>query len=110
LTYTFQQADDGHVLSLRYTDASLDTPLVLALSTPITKNGETDVLAEQNAAVLEKNEAVLRIAKKYGLPVHDLYAAVVGKAHLRSADGYHYNAEGYEILGGLVAEGILALL
>jgi lysophospholipase L1-like esterase len=87
-----------------------DTPLVLALSTPITKNGETDVLAEQNAAVLEKNEAVLRIAKKYNLPVHDLYAAVVGKAHLRSADGYHYNAEGYEILGGLVAEGILALL
>ena len=86
------------------------TPIVLALSTPITQNGDPETYADSNAAVLEKNAAVVRIAEKFALPVHDLYTAVAGKANLRSTDGYHYNGEGYEVLGSLVADGILALL
>ena len=86
------------------------TPMILALSTPITENGNGEKFAASNDAVIEKNAAVLRIAEKYGLPVRDLYSLVAGKSHIRSADGYHYNAEGYELLGGYVAEGILSLL
>ena len=86
------------------------TPVALALSTPITENGNVEALAASNAAVVEKNAAVLRIAEKYNLPVHDLYGVVLNKAQWRSADGYHYNAEGYEALGRAVADGILALL
>ena len=86
------------------------TPIALALSTPITKKGDPSIYAEENAAVLEKNAAVLRIAEKFSLPVRDLYAAVEGKVSLFAGDGYHYNGEGYEVLGRAVADGILDLL
>lgn len=76
--------------------------MILGLSTPLTKLGSTDVLDDRNSIVIERNEAVLRIAEKYNLEVNDNYSAVFGNAGIRATDSYHYNAEGYRLIGNRI--------
>ncbi len=81
--------------------------VILALSTPITEVDHPDVLsAELNPVVLARNEAVLRLAEEYRLPVNDLYEAVAGKPSIRKADGYHYTEEGAALQGKQVAQAV----
>lgn len=75
--------------------------LVLANSTPTTVRDEPSNFI--HGSVQQYNAAVDRLGKKYNLPVNDLYSAVYGNAEIRSLDGYHYIAEGYELLGKKVA-------
>ena len=76
--------------------------LVLANSTPTTVKNEPSNFIE--GSVQKYNAAVDRLGAKYGLPVNDLYSLVYGNAEIRSLDGYHYTAEGYELLGKKVTE------
>lgn len=79
-------------------------PLTLATSTAILEKGpEKRIDPVKNAVVLARNEAVWRIARKYGLPVDDLYSAMLDHPEWRSEDGYHFNEEGRREQGRLIA-------
>ncbi len=72
--------------------------IILGLSTPITESGDTSTLSPKNKTVEERNEAVLRIAKRLNLPTNDNYSVILGNSAVRGDDGYHYTQEGYKIL------------
>ena len=76
------------------------------LSTPITVNGDTCTFAPLNSKPLERNEIMRSLAAKYKIQVCDLYAAVAGNAGIRSADGYHYNSDGYKIMADALSAAI----
>lgn len=81
------------------------TKLVLALSTPIyLPNTEMKLDPCRNVAVIQRNNAVIRIANKYSLPVNDLYTPMLGKSELTLGDGFHYNGAGTEYQGKIVAD------
>lgn len=80
--------------------------ILLALSTPASVNGKPEEYGERNDQVILWNEKVTAIGKEMGLTVVDLYSVVYGDPTLRTADGYHYNRDGYEKLGKVVAEEI----
>ncbi|MBQ9131580.1 MAG: hypothetical protein IJX62_03815 [Clostridia bacterium] len=61
---------------------------------------------ERDREVVLRNQAVLEIAAKYGLPTLDLYALSREHRELLSPDGVHLISEGYELL----AKEILRLL
>ena len=84
--------------------------LALMLGTPHTVKGNPAELSELNNRVKARNEAVRRIAEKNALPVNDLYSVVVGNAEIRSDDGYHYKAEGYELLADKCSDFIVGKL
>ncbi len=52
--------------------------------------------SERERRVIARNEAVKKLAKKYELPVVDLYSASVQAVSLRESDGVHYSEEGYK--------------
>lgn len=82
--------------------------LIWASSTPITMKGGPDCLDEErNAQVVRRNATAVRMMQDYEIPVNDLYQLVLGKPALRAADGFHYCAEGQEVLGQKVGEVIL---
>jgi len=79
--------------------------LVWASSTPLTVHDHPDTLEpEKNARVLSRNAVAAEIMLQQGLPIDDLYGAVVERPELRSPDGSHYNGEGQQVLGKTVAE------
>ncbi|MDF1513235.1 MAG: hypothetical protein P1S60_05455 [Anaerolineae bacterium] len=55
--------------------------------------------------VLAYNAAALGIALSLGIPVNDLYVAVMeaGRDQLLVADGVHFSTQGYQLLGESVA-------
>ncbi len=91
----------GHIVK-KYESAKL----IIVLSTPITENGDPHTLAPLNSKPLERNEIMRSLAAKYKLQVCDLYAAVAGNAGIRSADGYHYNSDGYKIMADALSAAI----
>ena len=64
----------------------------------------------QNTAVLERNEAALRIAEKYGLTADDLYSVVAGRPELKPQDGVHFTDERYELIGSHIAKRIMGIM
>ncbi len=81
--------------------------LVWASSTPVTVTNKPDTIDEEkNPQLLRRNARAAEIMGARGIPVDDLYQTVLGKADLRSPDGYHYNGEGQKVLGKAVAEAI----
>ncbi len=81
--------------------------LIWAASTPITKSRDVKTLSDSNGIVTTRNTLAAAIMQEEGIPVNDLYGLVVGKPELRSPDGYHYNADGYALLGKAVADSVL---
>ncbi|MBQ7821867.1 MAG: SGNH/GDSL hydrolase family protein [Clostridia bacterium] len=79
--------------------------LALMNVTPLTFGG--DRTKWRNETVDVRNEAIKRIADKYGLKIDDLYSAVMGKSELRADDGYHYNDDGYMVLARAMADFIM---
>ena len=78
--------------------------LVLALTTPVGKQGDPRTPDEEkNPVVIERNEMVRLLAAERNLPVNDLYTPMLANPGYRSADGVHYNAEGQQALAELVA-------
>jgi hypothetical protein len=93
---------------LLYLDAS---KVVLALSTPVTKpNIPTELEAEMNNKVLNRNEVMERLALKYNLKLNDLYGQMLGKSEYRVNDGYHYNVTGEKAQAAIVVKIIQTIL
>ena len=87
--------------------------LVWAGSTPMTEPHDPSTLSvEHNPRVLNRNRIAVDIMNEQDIPVHDLYAFVVGRPELRVGNGdrAHYNAKGHSVQGEAVAETILGLL
>ena len=79
--------------------------LVLVLSTPL-KDGSDNRFQK---AVAKRNEIVRKLAKKYKLPVDDLFTIVEHKNELHK-DKFHFNSKGVSILAEKVMESVKALL
>ena len=87
---------DDDIQYLHYYDKMLqflldefkDTPIVIVLTTSVSDE-------EREKRVKERNKAALKAAARYGLPVIDLYSTSAEVAEFRTADGVHFNTEGY---------------
>jgi len=85
--------------------------LVWASSTPVTVPGDPSTLDEEkNTIVLRRNALAADIMQDYDIPTNDLYSVVAGRPQLSTGDGYHYNAEGYALLGESVVRALRAAL
>jgi hypothetical protein len=84
--------------------------LIWCSSTPVTVVDDPARLdAEKNPVVIRRNASAAQVMAEFGLPTNDLYALAVDRAELKSNDGYHFVAEGQEVLGQAVAEAIAGL-
>lgn len=79
-----------------------DTPIALVLTTCIE--------GERNQRVEVRNQSAREIAQKYELPIIDLYQASVEHVSLRSEDGVHFTAEGYEKLAQVLLDSIYKIV
>ncbi|MBO5285743.1 MAG: SGNH/GDSL hydrolase family protein [Clostridia bacterium] len=70
-------------------DTYLDTPLFIVLTTSVTDK-------ERDEIVARRNERALKIAKKYNLPVIDLFTVSKENKNLIT-DGVHFENAGYEL-------------
>ena len=88
--------------------------LLWATTTPVHegRHHATKGFDRFEADVVAYNAAALRVARRHGLPIDDLYAVVMaaGRDRLLLPDGVHYTAEGYALLGAAVAAAIRPLL
>lgn len=84
--------------------------LILATSTVlVAKGGEPGVWdKERNAFVLNRNDAVRKLAEKYGCSLDDLFELVTTNAFAQP-DGCHYGEEGRAALAKQVFESVEAL-
>ena len=79
-----------------------DSAIVLVLTTSVQND-------EREKRVIVRNEAVNSVAKKYGLPVIDLYTVSKKLSSLHS-DGVHFIREGYEGLADKILTDIKKLI
>ena len=82
--------------------------LIWASTTPIPKD---EARKQTPESIVEHNEVAARVMEKHGITVDDLFAFIT--PHLATAQNpndIHFNAKGYELLGGQVAQSILASL
>ena len=82
--------------------------LVWASTTPI----PDDPAKKQSAAsIVERNEAAAELMKKHGVAMDDLFTAITPRlAEMQNPNDVHFNAGGYDFLGGTVAGAIEASL
>lgn len=76
------------------------TPVILLLTTHVAS-------PERDRRVVARNDAVVRIAEKYGLPTVDLYS-VTNAEGMVGADGVHLTPEGYKLLAKAVVDAVMA--
>lgn len=79
--------------------------LIFATTTPVppdTKDGP-----ELVTQIAEKNEIALRVMKKHGIAIDDLHAFLAPQLQgIANPQDVHFNAKGYELMGGQVAQSI----
>lgn len=79
--------------------------VIWASTTPIppdTKDGP-----KATEAIVEKNEIAARVAQKNGVAIDDLFTFITPHlAKVQNPKDVHFNGEGYDLLGGKVAESI----
>ena len=80
--------------------------LILVLSTPIKTTEDNTHFQE---TIIKRNTIVINLAKKYKLPVDDLFVVAEGKDSLHS-DKFHFNKEGIQILTKTVVKSVTAQL
>ena len=78
-------------------------PLILALTTHVAR-------ADRDARVVTRNRVVCELAKKYDLPVIDLYTLTKEHEELLSADGVHLLPDGYRLLAQELVKNIKTLI
>ena len=78
------------------------TPLAIVLTTDVDD-------AERGKRVIARNEVAREVAKKYSLPVVDIYPVSVKYASCRT-DGVHFNAEGYQALAEAIVSATKEIL
>lgn len=86
------------------------TRLIWAQTTPVRDKAQLAALDPQTDRVRERNRLAAAAATAQGLPVNDLFAAVIDRPELFAADGVHYTAAGSAALGAQVLNAISALL
>lgn len=75
-------------------------PIYILLST-------TDIVnPARSARVPVRNAVAEKLAKKYDLPIIDLYTVAVENENLHSPDGVHFTPEGYERMAKCILEAI----
>ena len=79
------------------------TPIVLLLTTAIADE-------KRNARVIKRNDAVVKLAAAYNLPVVDFYSVVNEHRELLSSDGVHLIPEGYTLLASALLSHINGLI
>ena len=83
--------------------------IIFATTTPVppdTKDGPEIV-----TQIAEKNEIALRVMKKHGIAIDDLYSFLAPQLQgIANPQDVHFNAKGYEIMGQQVAKSIEAQL
>ena len=79
------------------------TPIVLILTTAIADE-------KRNARVIKRNDAVVKLAAAYNLPVVDFYSVVNEHRELLSPDGVHLIPEGYKLLASALLSHINGLI
>ena len=83
--------------------------LIFATTTPVppdTKDG-----LELVTQIAEKNEIALRVMKKHGVAIDDLYGFLAPQLEgIANPQDVHYNAKGYALMGQQVARSILEQL
>ncbi|MCB1208499.1 MAG: SGNH/GDSL hydrolase family protein [Verrucomicrobiales bacterium] len=82
--------------------------LIWTTTTPIPDTPDGKQTA---ASIVERNAAAAAIAKKHGLAVDDLFAAITPHlAEMQNPNDVHFNSTGYDFLGQQVASSIEAAL
>lgn len=101
----YEQRLETIVTKLKTTGAKV----IWASTTPIppdTKDGP-----KASEAIVEKNAIAARVMQKNGVATDDLFAFITPHlAKVQNPKDVHFNAEGYDLLGGKVAESIEAAL
>ena len=86
--------------------------LIFATTTPVLQERQPKSaykrIVRYDADPPRYNVAAVEVAKKYQLPINDLYTVVMnaGKERMLKEDGVHFTAEGCELLGKAVAKAI----
>ncbi len=82
--------------------------LVWASTTPIPKD---EAKKQTPESVVERNAIAARVMRRHGVAVDDLFAFITPYlATAQNPNDVHFNAKGYQLLGGQVAEAVLASL
>ncbi len=84
-----------------------DTALIWASSTPMREKGNLDQLMERTERVIQRNKFAREVAIKHGVPINDLFNAMIDHPEFHGSDGVHFNDKGKEAQAKLVAEIIL---
>jgi len=81
--------------------------IIWAATTPVRERGHAAKI-DENATrrVRERNRIAFEFMKERGIPVDDLFSPVLDHPEYFQSDGVHYNAKGYQVLGGQVAAAI----
>lgn len=80
--------------------------LLMGNCTPNRKNPGPNGFGEYNDVLIQRNEEYQRVGKELGIKVLDLYSAIIDH-NIMNSDGVHFNADGYKVLGDVVADAIL---
>lgn len=82
--------------------------IIWASTTPIP---DDPAKKQSSASIVERNEAAAGVMRRHGVVVDDLFAFITPHlARAQNPNDVHFNAEGYDLLGGRVAEEILKVL
>ena len=85
--------------------------VVMALTTQLFYEGKTEFEKKWFQRVSERNEAMLQVAKEYGISVDDLYTVSCSLTQEDLyGDGVHFSNSGYEILSNSVEKSIIEIL
>ena len=80
-----------------------DVPLAIVLTTSVADE-------QREARVIKRNEAAVRIAKKYALPIIDLYSLSQSLLEYRKPDGVHFLPEGYTEFAKLIVNEVKKII
>ncbi len=81
--------------------------LLWASTTPVWNANSVILDSGKTNRVRERNRLAQAIAAERAIPVDDLFAAVIDRGDLVSADGVHFKPEGQEVLAAQVARFII---
>lgn len=85
--------------------------IIWASTTPIvTTNRPFALDPEVNPVIVDHNARAARVMKQYGIPVNDLYGLILPHLDRSHGDRFHWQGEGYTLMGEAVAHIVEAQL
>lgn len=77
--------------------------VICATSTPIMQGGNVKAFDAANAMIVDRNDAIVRVAKRSGCEINDVYPMMLNRPECFADDGIHFNETGYNELAAAVA-------